>query len=156
MTRSIHLSSLSAVVHCQEVSTGPSQSTGDRTFHDPRCHTGKCFSLALCSYLDLDSPREGCKFFAGVHVGDERSGGISHCPVLAQFLTCDRQGDVGDHSLIRPSAVVESRPSSACRGPASSKPDIRVAWQTRVVWLPLLLATTKGAKLLSPAVFNVP
>ena len=52
---------------------------------------------------------------------------------------------------IVPSAVEEPCPSSARRGPASTEPGLRVAWQTRVVWLSLLFATDRGASLLSLA-----
>ena len=48
-------------------------------------------------------------------------------------------------------AIGELSPSSARRGPASTEPGHRVAWQTRVVWLFLPLATDRGALLFSLA-----
>ena len=86
-------------------------------------------------------------------MGYGRSGDINRRPVLALILLLARfrQGAVGDRSLVRPSAVGEPCPSSARRGPASTEPGLRVAWQTRVVWLSLLLATDRGASLLSLA-----
>ena len=118
-------------------STGPSQSTSDRTFQDPKCQTGERFRPALCAFIGRSLTRESCRFSAGERAGCGRSGDINCRPVLALILLLARfrQGAVGDRSLIRPSAVGEPCPSSARRGPASTEPGLRVAWQTRVVWL---------------------
>ena len=101
----------------------------------------------ISSLVMEPTPRECYKFSAGAHAGDEQNGDISCHPVLmlSQFLTCNQQGAVRDHSLICPLATGELHPSSAHQGPASSEQDLRVIWLIRVVWLPLLLATTMVA-----------
>ena len=147
MTRSIRLYSPSFAMSCRAVSTGPSQSTSERTFQDPKCQTGERFRPALCTFIGRSLTRESCRFSAGERAGDGRSGDINRRPVLALLLLLGRvrQWAVGDHSLVRPSAVGEPCPLSTRRGPASTEPGLRVAWQTRVVWLSLLLATDRGA-----------
>ena len=75
---------------------------------------GNIFAL-LRAFIGLSLTQESYRFSTGEHRGDGRSGNISRRPVLAltSLLVRNRQGAVGDCSLIHPSAVWEPCPSSA-------------------------------------------
>ena len=100
MTRSFRLFSPSVAMPCREVSMGPSQSTSDRTFQDPRCQTGERLRPALCAFIGRSLTWESCRFSAWERAGDGRSGNINRRPALTLILllVCVQEGAVGDRS----------------------------------------------------------